>query len=240
MEDADIRIAHVFANEDGEGSDAIVALAGDEKEFGVEGEPVYGHMFEQILRDWSAEEFESTLRVRKLETAKDEDLEQMESAGGDDAVPRRRFFESCTGGETRSDDDVGSGLIEDGHELIELVYRYGKIGIDEQYRIVFGSEDSGFDGSAFALVLLEPDVGEWDVRPVFLESIDDIRRLVGTAVGHDNNLVTVKPFEQVLVYGEYIGNDHLSLLVAGDDNGDFRIDHNDIDSDGRYSKALSV
>ena len=218
MEDTDIRIAHILADEDREDGDAIVALAGDEKEFGVESEPVYGHMFEQILRDRSAEEFESALRVRKFETAKNEDLEQVEPACCKDTVPGRRFFESGTGSETRSDDDVGSGLVEDGHELVELVYRYCEIGIDEQHRIVFGSEDSGFDSRALASVLLEPDVGEGDVGTVFHEPINDIRRLVGTAVGHDNNLVTVKPFEQVLVYDEYVRNDHLSLLVAGDDN----------------------
>ncbi len=82
-----VRIARVLADEYRQDGDPILTFAGDEEEFGVEGESTDRDLSEEVLGDGAVEEFEPALRIRELESAEDEDLQEVKSSGREDSVP---------------------------------------------------------------------------------------------------------------------------------------------------------
>lgn len=88
MNNADIGIARIALDDNRESGDLVVVFSGKKQNLRIEGEAMYGGLPEQIESRGTSEQFESALSVGEFEVPEYEDLEQMEDAGHQDAVPR--------------------------------------------------------------------------------------------------------------------------------------------------------
>ncbi len=75
MDDADIRVARIPFDDDGERGDLVIVFSGEEENFRVEGESAYSGFTEEMEGRGAAEQLESTLGVGEFEVSENENLE---------------------------------------------------------------------------------------------------------------------------------------------------------------------
>ena len=218
-EDPDIGIAGIALDDDRQDGDFVIAQGSKEEDLGVEGETIDGRAAEKVEGRGPTEELEAALRVGKFEVAEGDDLEQMEDACHEDAVPRGWLFELRSGEEARGDSDIG--VRKGREEYLELLDRDGQVGIDEHDRVEAAFEDASSDGGALAAILSEGEYLERDIHPLFFEFCYNIRSAIRTAVGHDDDLEASEAGFEEFRNSEDISPDDFGFFVAGDDDGDF-------------------
>ena len=154
MNNADIGIARIALDDNRESGDLVVVFSRKKQNLRIEGEAMYGGLPEQVEGRGTSEQFESALSVGEFEVPEYEDLEQMEDAGHQDAVPRGGFFEMRSGEQSRGDDDIDM-VFQGGDKRLEFIDRDGQIRIEEQYRVIDTLENASADSGTFAAVFLE-------------------------------------------------------------------------------------
>lgn len=215
-DDPDIGVADILADPDRQDSDPEVHFPDEKEEFGVESEALDRERSKKRQDLFPLEELEAALGVGKIEIAEDEDLEDVKSAGSEDSVERRGFFEDGSGREPGSDDHVRS--VDRFHEAIKLRYRDRQVGIDHENEFGAGREHPGADGSTLAPVLRERDMNDRNIRVLASEAFDFLRRPVRAAVRDDDNLVFGETGSDEFMHREDIGGDHAPLFVTGDND----------------------
>ncbi len=88
VNDANIGIARIAFDDNGESRDLVVILSGEEENLRVESKATNSRLAEEVESGGTAKKFKTTLGIGKFEISEYEDLEQMEDAGHQDAVPR--------------------------------------------------------------------------------------------------------------------------------------------------------
>lgn len=93
VNDANIGIARIAFDDNGESRDFVVILSGEKENLRVESKATNSRLAKEVEGGGTAKEFKTALGIGKFEISKNEALKKVKDARHKNAMPRRRLFE---------------------------------------------------------------------------------------------------------------------------------------------------